>query len=324
MIPRMETTTHLETLSDYSPELSRLDFVESFVGRAEAEGRLSSTGVTKIMKLFENVPAPVDSGLSEEQAECFVDFTAQLVEYCLRDTEIHKPGFVNPLVQAAIDLHFCEDCDPGTWQLDLIDDLARRGRSRKKTFGQVKMRPRDPDDPSFFGGSWVIQREDVQRRVVFAIHAHAEEEQTSVEPIPVDAPDHDRWRAMVAVRGDVPARLQVEAVSPLGAWIRGLTGTKDIGQHRGAIALGVLCEAVEREARSRGLVGLLLGPSRRDPPTEPWHTGSFLRPAHDLRATPDVRYFRWEGLALEEATGALVSARIDIKVEASVVTDTAL
>lgn len=328
----METTTLVESQSEFSPEQSRVAFVAAFVRRAEEEKRLSIREATTLLRLFESVPTAAGSGLSDAEADRFVSVTAQLIEYCLHEADLYKPGFVNALVQGALDEHFRCNLDTGAWRLEVIDDQGRRARSRRRMFGQVKARPRDPDDPSFFGGSWNVQCGDDERRIVFAIDAHADPEQTSFAPVSVDSPHYDQWRAMVRLRGERPSRLQVDESSPLGEWITALTGAKAVGQHCGVIPLGVLCEAVEREARRQNWTGLLLGPSRRDPPTEPWHAGRFLTPLASpapLAAGPASsessdreRWFGWRGLAIDTSSDALITGDIRIRIAARILAET--
>ncbi|MGE4619416.1 MAG: hypothetical protein AAEJ04_06355, partial [Planctomycetota bacterium] len=117
---------------------------------------------------------------------------------------------------------------------------------------------------------------------------------------------------VVRARGERPWQLQVEPDSALGHWISRLTGTPNIGQHAGHIPLGVLCEAVRRALEPRGLTHLLLGPSRRDPPTCPWHTGSFLR------RIGDSFDFEWQGFAIEGRRNALVEARCTIGIRGKI------
>ena len=118
--------------------------------------------------------------------------------------------------------------------------------------------------------------------------------------------------ALVRARGAHPWSLQVDGDSPLGQWMATLAGTSNIGQHSGHIPLGVLSEAVRRDLEPRGLTHLLLGPSRRDPPTRPWHTGSFL-----LRVGEGFD-FNWSGYAIDHRRDILVEASCTVGVRGKI------
>ncbi len=308
-MPSGSVALNYESLSSYRTAATHAEYVAAFVRRSVHRGVIGSDEVDELSAHLTSPPGPEGSGLDALQYEQFLATTAQLIEICLHHSETKRPGFVNGVVQLAMDSR----AERG-WKLVEITDEDRRGGDRRKTFGQVKERPCDPMDPSFFGGSWIIERGDERRRLIFAIEAESVSGVTHVEPA-VDSGRPPAWvESMVRSRGPAHWELQVEADSPLGAWITKLAGTDKIGQLRDQIPLGVLSEAVKRAMKPHGLSHLLLGPSRRDCPVRRWHTGRFLT------RQGDSYRFRWEGFAFDP-DDVLVRATTVIEVKARIVSE---
>ena len=154
----------------------------------------------------------------------------------------------------------------------------------------------------------------VKKRIVFAITADAIPGSEDWFPIEDSSDQFRNLEMLVRARGNRPWSCQVVPDSPLGRWIARLAGTPNIGQHQGHIPLGVLSEAVRRNLEPRGLTHLLLGPSRRDPPTKPWHTGSFLR------RIGDGFDFKWSGYAIDQHRDLLVAAQCTVGIRGKILT----
>ncbi|MEE2889772.1 MAG: hypothetical protein VX404_04940 [Planctomycetota bacterium] len=279
--------------------------------RARDAAIIGETEHQELISCFSSIPSHDGSGLDSCDAERFVRTTLQLVELCLSEDSPPRKGFVNPIL--CEELEKLRKAEGGKdWQLGTVTELGRKGSDRRYTFGQVKENPDDPEDPSFFGGAWMANCDGVEKKVIFAIVADAIP--GSEDWIPVETTDakEKQIEEMIRSRGEHPWQLQVEPDSDLGRWIAALAGTKNIGQHAGHIPLGVLSEAVRRTLEPRGLTHLLLGPSRRDPPTRPWHTGSFLR------RISDSYDFEWQGFAIEGRRDALVEARCTIGIRGKI------
>jgi hypothetical protein len=269
--------------------------------RAREAGVIDQVQYEDLIACFATIPNSEGSGLDSSDADRFIRTTLQLIEICLCEQSPLRKGFVNPILSA--ELEKLRKIEGGKdWQLGHVTEVGRKGGDRRFTFGQVKENPDDPDDPSFFGGVWMAQCDGVEKRVVFAIVADAIPGSEDWTPVSTTDAHEKTLEEVVRARGKRPWQLQVEPHSALGHWIATLAGTPNIGQHAGHIPLGVLSEAVRRALEPRGLTHLLLGPSRRDPPTYPWHTGSFLR---RLGNSFD---FEWQGFAIEERRNALVEA----------------
>ncbi|MAW77894.1 MAG: hypothetical protein VYD70_05090 [Planctomycetota bacterium] len=279
--------------------------------RALETGIIDETQHQELASCFSTIPSPDDCGLDPVDAERFVTTTLQLIEICLCEQTPLRKGFVNPIL--AGELEKLRKIEGGTdWQLGTVNEVGRKGGDRRFTFGQVKENPDDPDDPSFFGGVWMANCDGAERRVVFAIAADAIPGSEDWVPVS-NSGDHEKHlEELVRARGQRPWQLQVKPNSEMGLWIANLAGTSNIGQHSGHIPLGVLSEAVRRSLEPRGLTHLLLGPSRRDPPTRPWHTGSFLR------RIGNSFDFEWRGYAIEERRNALVEARCTIGIRGKI------
>ena len=300
-----------ELSSIWSREAELEQLIEDLASQAIARKTLGTDEAEHLVRTFNAVPPAEASGLGVEDHSRFVSTNLQLVEICLQEPGLHRPGFVNPLLQQELDR--CRLRSGGeSWSLEHITEEVRRGTDRRFTFGQVKSHPDDPEDPSFFGGSWLVHCDGNDRRIVFAIVADAVPGSEFWQLLEEGRGDRDRLEAMVRSRGTHPWNLQVPADSPLGEWIETLAGSPSIGQHQGLIPLGVLSEAVRRSLEPRGLTHLLLGPSRRDPPSRPWHTGAFLS------RVGEGFDFQWSGLAIEERCDRLVEASLVVRLRARI------
>lgn len=279
--------------------------------RALAAGIIDDTQHQELNSCFATIPSFEDSGLNPADSERFVTTTLQLIEACLCERSPERTGFVNPILAAELEKR--RKIEGGkNWQLGTVSEVGRKGTDRRFTFGQVKENPDDPNDPSFFGGVWMADCDGVEKRVAFAIVADAVPGSEDWVLMANDDDHEKQIEEIVRARGERPWQLQVNPDSPLGRWIASLAGTSNIGQHAGHIPLGVLSEAVRRALEPRGLTHLLLGPSRRDPPSRPWHTGSFLR------RIGDSFDFEWRGYAIEERRNALVEARCTIGIRGKI------
>jgi len=294
-------------------ELSRPEAaIADLAARALAARRLSEEEASELVALFGTPPPATGSGLDDTDARSFVESAVQAIEVCVAGGAKSHTAFVNAIVQRELDRAAAEDGLEAS-VLENICDLHRCGSDRRYIFGQVKERPDDPDDPSFFGGLWPARCASGElRRVLFSIHAEAAPESVVVRPHEASGAEARALGARVRARGPHPWKLQVAGASPLGRWIAGLCGTDQIGQIRGQLPLGVLGDAVCRALEPRAVTHLLLGASRRDPPSRPWHTGAFLRPL----ATPGE--FRWNGIGLDAETGALVDTLCTVRTRARI------
>lgn len=295
-----------ELSSIWSPDTGPEQLIHDLANQALARDVLDATGAELLVRTFNPAPSPENCGLDPDDHSRFLSTNLQLLEICLQEPGLHRPGFVNPLLQAELD-RCCQRSGGNHWTLERISEEGRRGTDRRFTFGQVKSKPDDPEDPSFFGGSWLANCDGKERRIVFAIVADAVPGSEFWQTLSEGRGDGERLEAMVRSRGSHPWNLQVPADSPLGVWIEALAGSPNIGQHQGLIPLGVLSEAVRRSVEPRGLTHLLLGPSRRDPPSRSWHTGAFLS------RVGDSFDFQWEGLAIEERSDRLVEASLVVR-----------
>ena len=287
------------------------DYTRGFLQKALDKGIIDSGQFDFLLDSLTTVPDSLESGLDPEIAGQFIQTTLQLIEVCLDDRERPRSGFVNPIIQKELD-QWCNKEGGKKWRLTNVNDGGRSGKDRQFTFGQVKQNPDDPDDPSFFGGVWTADCDGKIRRVAFAIVANVIPGSEEWQPVSGTAEELSNLESQVRGRGPHPWKLQVEPDTPLGQWIAKLSGTTNIGQHCGHIPLGVLGEAVRRALEPRGLSHLLLGPSRRDPPTEPWHTGSFLQ------RIGDSFDFSWRGHAVENRSNSIVEARCVIGVRGKI------
>ncbi len=282
--------------------------IRRIADQAIARGTLTEELAAELIELFGVPPGPNDSGLSAEEAQQFLCTTLQLIDVCLREESRPQKPLINALLNQCLDRE-CEKQGGRHWSLTReISDDSRRGRDRRFTFGQIKEKPSDPQAPSMFGGAWQANCDGTERRVTFLLTAEALTERTTWEPVT----ENEKLTTRVRSRGPYPWRLQVEPQSPLGEWIAGLTGTHNIGQHRGHFPLGVLCDAVQRHLAPLGFTHLLLGPSRRDPATRPWHTGGFLRRSqHDST-------FNWQGHAFVDEGPIPVQASCVVRISARI------
>ena len=287
------------------------NFTDTFLQRALEKGVIDQNQHAFLENSLSRFPDPSDSGLDSDSSEQFIHTTLQLIEVCLADKERPRSGFVNPIIQKELD-RWCQEKCGENWTLIPVSESGRSGQDRQFTFGQVKQNPDDPDDPSFFAGVWKANCDDKPRRVAFAIFADVipgSEGWKLIDDPKISSADLE---SRVRSRGPHPWQLQVAPASPLGTWIAELSGTTNIGQHAGHIHLGVLGEAVRRALEPRGISHLLLGPSRRDPPTEPWHTGSFLN------RIGDSFDFEWRGHGIEKRRDSIVEARCVIGVRGKI------
>lgn len=281
------------------------------VQRAHDAGIIDESQLEELISCFGTIPKYDDCGLDPADSERFVTTTLQLIEACLCELSPERKGFVNPILAAELEKR--RKIEGGkNWQLSTVNEVGRKGSDRRFTFGQVKENPDDPEDPSFFGGAWMADCDGVKKKVVFAIVADAIPGSEDWVPVNISSDHEKQIEEVVRARGERPWQLQVKPDSALGHWIATLAGTSNIGQHSGHIPLGVLSEAVRRALEPRGLTHLLLGPSRRDPPTRPWHTGSFLR------RVGDSFDFEWKGYAIETRRNALVEARCTIGIRGKI------
>lgn len=287
------------------------EYTRGFLQRALDKNVIQAKQHQFLLDCLEQLPDPLESGLDPQIAEQFIHTTLQLIEVCLDHRERPRSGFVNPIIQRELDL-WCKKEGGKDWRLTTVSDGGRSGQDRQFTFGQVKQNPDDPDDPSFFGGVWTADCDGEIRRVAFAIVANVIPGSEEWQPVKDTDEALDILESRIRGRGPHPWKLQVEPDTPLGRWIARLSGTTNIGQHSGHIPLGVLGEAVRRALEPRGLNHLLLGPSRRDPPTEPWHTGSFLE------RIGDSFDFSWQGHAIEKRSNTIVEARCVIGVRGKI------
>ena len=279
--------------------------------RAHSAGIIDELQHQELISCFSTLPSYNNCGLDPADSERFVTTTLQLIEVCLGAHSPNRSGFVNPILAAELEKH--RKIEGGKdWQLGTVSEVGRKGTDRRFTFGQVKENPDDPDDPSFFGGVWMAECDGVEKRVVFAIVADAIPGSEDWVPVSSDSDHQKQIEEVVRARGKRPWHLQVKPDSALGHWIAALAGTSNIGQHSGHIPLGGLTEAVRRALEPRGLSHLLLGPSRRDPPTRPWHTGSFL---NRIGNSFD---FEWQGYAIDERRNALVEARCTVGIRGKI------
>lgn len=293
-------------------DLPPAEALHALVARFVAREHLTDEQGNELVRLFGVPPSGEGSGLDDEDTEHFVHATIQALETCLLDRDRAWYPFVNQVVQHALDQVCLLRGTPST-VLRTVCDEDRRGADRRMTFGQVKSRPDDPSDPSFFGGLWLANSDGSTVRVLFTIHADAEPDSIEVNPVELSGVEGERLEKRVRARGPHSWRLQVEEDSDLGRWIAGLAGTDQIGQIRGHIPLGVLCDAVRRAIEPRGIHHLLLGASRRDAPGRPWHTGDFL-----VRIEDEPR-FEWRGVAIDTRTDRLVVARCIVAARAEIV-----
>ncbi|MAJ27899.1 hypothetical protein CBD41_00670 [bacterium TMED181] len=287
------------------------EYTRSFLKRALENDVIQEKQHLFLTDCLKKIPDSSDSGLDPKFAGHFIHTTLQLIEVCLADRERPRSGFVNPIIQAELD-QLCREKGGKSWTLSAVSDKERSGKDRQFTFGQVKQNPDDPEDPSFFGGVWTADCDGKSCRVAFAIVADVIPGSEEWHPLEKSEESMTKLDQQVRNRGPHPWKLQVEPDSHLGHWIAKLSGTTKIGQHAGHIPLGVLGEAVRRALEPRGLSHLLLGPSRRDPPTEPWHTGSFLR------RIGDSFDFEWRGHAIENRRNAVVEAQCVIGVRGKI------
>ena len=288
-----------------------LETTRIFLKSAMDSGIIDTQEHSYLSKCLSSIPETENCGLQADQAEQFIHTTIQLIQACLYEKEPPRTGFVTPILQKELDRH-CQEKGGSSWNLESVNDVSRKGKDRRFTFGQVKQNPDDPDDPSFFGGVWLANCDGKTRRIAFAIVADVIPGSEAWEPVENLNENRESLHETVKNRGQYPWKLQVNPDSDLGRWIVRLTGTPNVGQHSGHIPLGVLGEAVRRALEPRGLTHLLLGPSRRDPPTEPWHTGSFLR---RIGSSFD---FEWRGYAIEPRRDTLVEATCVIGVRGKI------
>ena len=289
-----------------------LEVADRIAERALQEKAIDEQQHAELIECFSAIPPIEGCGLAAADAERFIRTTLQLIELCLLEPSDERTGFVNPVLDRELDR--IRSIEGGKcWSLGKVTEIGRRGSDRRFTFGQVKENPDDPNDPSFFGGVWMADCDGVEKRIVFAITAESIPGSEDWSPVEIRTDEDHNLDTVVRARGEKPWSLQVEADSPLGVWISSLAGTPNIGQHSGHIPLGVLSEAVRRDLEPRGLTHLLLGPSRRDPPTRPWHTGSFLN------RVGNGFDFKWSGFAIDQRRDALVEARCTIGVRGKII-----
>lgn len=292
-------------------DLPPTDVAHRIAQRALDQDILAETEYSELISCFSSLPTLDGCGLDPLDGQRFIRTNLQLIERCLKEPTAPRKGFVNPLLKRELERH--RQISGGQrWELGRVSETARRGSDRRFTFGQVKENPDDPDDPSFFCGVWLADCDGVEKRIVFAITADAIPGSVDWSPKEIQSDEDRNMEALVRARGAHPWSLQVDGDSPLGQWIATLAGTSNIGQHSGHIPLGVLSEAVRRDLEPRGLTHLLLGPSRRDPPTRPWHTGSFL-----LRVGEGFD-FNWSGYAIDHRRDILVEASCTVGVRGKI------
>jgi len=292
-------------------DLPPTDIAHRIAQRALDQGILEETEFSQLISCFSSLPTLDGCGLDPLDGQRFIRTNLQLIELCLKETTAPRKGFVNPLLKRELERH--RQISGGQrWELGKVSETGRRGSDRRFTFGQVKENPDDPDDPSFFCGVWLADCDGIEKRIVFAITADAIPGSVDWSPKEIQSDEDRNMEALVRARGAHPWSLQVDGDSPLGQWIATLAGTSNIGQHSGHIPLGVLSEAVRRDLEPRGLTHLLLGPSRRDPPTRPWHTGSFL-----LRVGEGFD-FNWSGFAIDHRRDILVEASCTVGVRGKI------
>ncbi len=207
-----------EALSLYGTTSTRDEFIATSLDRALRRGILDSDDRRFLADLLAKPPGPKESGLDLLQFEQFLAVTLQHIEICFQRREFKRPGFVNGVLQKELDRRGQNSPAARGWKLLEITDPDRRGVDRTKTFGQIKKDPGDPDDPSFFGGTWIVTRGEESRRIVFSIHAEAVRGSTTITPFPDDDADRTRIRSMVTARGPAHWELQIEPSSPLGRW----------------------------------------------------------------------------------------------------------
>ncbi len=294
-------------------DLKPQEVAQLIAGHALEKGILDESQHQELVACFEALPSIEGCGLSPEEADCFLRTTLQLVELCLHEPTEQRTGFVNPLLDRELEKIRIRDGGKD-WSFGRVSETGRKGSDRRFTFGQVKENPDDPNDPSFFGGVWLADCDGVKKRIVFAITADAIPGSEDWFPIEDSSDQFRNLELLVRARGNRPWSCQVVPDSPLGRWIARLAGTPNIGQHQGHIPLGVLSEAVRRNLEPRGLTHLLLGPSRRDPPTKPWHTGSFLR------RIGDGFDFKWSGYAIDQHRDLLVAAQCTVGIRGKILT----
>lgn len=271
-------------------------------------GTLVRGQAEELIELFGTPPSHEGSGLDEIAASHFVHSTIQLIQACITDPPQPHVPLINLALKRELERLRIERGGE-RWQLaQQVCDEGRRGTDRRFTFGQVKERPADPNSPSFFCGVWGVDCDGSPHRLAFTMTSDMVPGSARWAVVE-DPRERSRLARRLDARGAHPWALQVIPESPLGNWIAGLAGTRQIGQHEGQIPLGVLSEAVRRGLEPLGLTHLLLGPSRRDPPTRPWHAGAFLR---RVDASFD---FHWAGHALDSRDDRVVAATCRVRVQ---------
>lgn len=293
-----------EDITDIPP----CDAIQRIADQGVRRGTLLPEQARELVTLFGTPPGPEDSGLDAMSASQFVHSTLQLIQLCLLEPPQPRRPLINLALQGELERLRVERGGE-SWQLARqVCDEGRRGTDRRFTFGQVKEHPADPNSPSFFCGVWGVDCDGSPHRLAFTMTSDVVA--GSVVWAEVADPEHrSRVERRLTARGSHPWALQVHPTSALGKWIAGLAGTTQIGQHEGQIPLGVLSEAVRRGLEPLGLTHLLLGPSRRDPPSRPWHAGAFLR------RIDDSFDFLWTGYAVDSRDGAVVAADCTVRVE---------
>jgi len=282
----------------YVPKLpfDRRDYVSGFLEQSRSEGLIDDAQTAFLRERLLEPPDAVAARMDPAVLDGFLWETCQLVDACIYHGPIHHHDTINRLVQAAID----EDArfaDEG-WMLEPITDGRRADSDRETTFGQVHMGGR-----SSFVGAWRVLCGERCRLASFVIDAEVAPDSIAIEALA--GPDAEAIATLVRARGEQPARVQVpEEAAVLGAWITRLAGSPHVGQRAGYASLGVLGEAVSVAMAGLGLSNLLLPRSRRDPETEPWHTGPFLVPV------PGRPAFRFKGCALSREEVVAVRAEV--------------
>ena len=124
-----------ELSSIWSREAELEQLIEDLASQAIARKTLGTDEAEHLVRTFNAVPPAEASGLGVEDHSRFVSTNLQLVEICLQEPGLHRPGFVNPLLQQELDR--CRLRSGG--RVLVAGTHHRRGATRHRS--QVHLRP---------------------------------------------------------------------------------------------------------------------------------------------------------------------------------------